>query len=548
MDNKYLVHARCNSLIERFNVDHILYRNNLELLDILQNDQQKPQVILLLLTDLESQNEINDEIFTLARFHEITMIGYISSVDDIPISGYVCNFSGIITDEMDDPFIKQCCNFALNHKPYRDEVIMVISEHINQHSDLVESLRGSDFPIFFFHSTALALTLTKTIEPSIIITDIIPTIDQNLISDIQKQKETKSKPLILFTSEELNEETNDVLAKLKVNIFNKDSSAESLLFQIEHLIIDILFQREQTVVIVEDSKTVNRMLSYHLAKANFIVESFEDGTSAMNYLSHHPKVDLFFLDWELPDIEGIDVCRFVRAIKSYAFTPIMMLTSRNDISDVELALKAGANDYITKPFNFVELNARIFAQMRIKNLAKDLEQKNSVLEQLALTDTLTGLFNRRHFDNQLGIFWEQSVRHDESFTLVMVDIDHFKKINDTYGHAIGDQILRHLSQMMKTICRTGDLVVRLGGEEFVLVLPKTTMRQAFIVSERIRINVSDSKVRTMSGEVQFTISMGIADREICQASDGYHILKMADDALYKAKNNGRNRVVIYTSQ
>ena len=253
-------------MVERFNVDHIFYRNNLELLDILKNDQQKPQVILLPLTDLESQNEINDEIFTLARFHEITMLGFISSLDDIPISGYVCNFSGIVTDEMDDPFIRQCCDFALKHKPNRDEVIMVISEHIDKHSDLVESLKGSDFPIFFFHSTALALTLTKTIQPSIIITDIIPTKDQDLISDLRKQKETKANPMILFTTEELDDSINDLLAKLKVNVFNKNLSADSLLFQIEHLIIDILFHREQTVVIVEDSKTVNRKLSYHLAK------------------------------------------------------------------------------------------------------------------------------------------------------------------------------------------------------------------------------------------------------------------------------------------
>jgi diguanylate cyclase (GGDEF)-like protein len=222
-----------------------------------------------------------------------------------------------------------------------------------------------------------------------------------------------------------------------------------------------------------------------------------------------------------------------------------MLTSKAEPADKVKGLEIGARDYVTKPFDEGELVARVNIHLRLKELYEAVQEKNRQLQDLANKDGLTGLYNHRYFHEQLSKDFLHAKRYDEFLSCVLLDIDYFKKFNDTHGHQTGDVVLSTLGRVIKDSIRDGDLAARYGGEEFSLVLYHADGPAAYQVAERLRQMVESHEVHDKGNVLHVTISVGIATFPSGQIRDSKELIECADKALYKAKENGRNRVEIF---
>lgn len=241
----------------------------------------------------------------------------------------------------------------------------------------------------------------------------------------------------------------------------------------------------------------------------------------------------------MPGMDGYDVCRNLKNYPETKDIPIVFITAKDETEFEEKGLKAGAIDYIIKPFNPNVL------KLRIKNHV-ELKRSKDLLRQMSYIDGLTGIYNRRLFDQTIEREWRRAIRNSSEISLIMIDIDYFKKYNDTYGHIEGDNCLKKISKVLTTgVKRAGDFCARYGGEEFVILLPDTRLENAEDIAGKIRKNVEDLRIEHRDSEISdfVTISLGVASK-IPEINDAdYSILiESADKALYFAKNNGRNRV------
>jgi two-component system cell cycle response regulator len=283
------------------------------------------------------------------------------------------------------------------------------------------------------------------------------------------------------------------------------------------------------IILVEDDANVSLMLSRHLTRAGYGVRSAES-IQAARELFHEPW-DLVILDRNLPDGDGIDLCRDLRAADPHAY--IVMLTANNtDAAKLE-GFACGADDYITKPAQIDELMARIRAGLRIVALQKKLLE-------LSNTDPLTSLRNRRAFDERLSEAFEHARRYERPLSLAIVDVDHFKAINDAHGHDSGDAVLRGVAKLIGSGSRQTDFVARVGGEEFAILLPETALFEALQFGEKLRSSIAAQPI--LGHEVR--VSIGIASFPHSIVPGQAELFRAADQALYRAKMNGRNRVEI----
>jgi diguanylate cyclase (GGDEF)-like protein len=239
------------------------------------------------------------------------------------------------------------------------------------------------------------------------------------------------------------------------------------------------------------------------------------------------------------------VCQKLKEEESTKEIPVIMLTSKAEPADKVKGLKMGAYDYVTKPFDEGELVARVDIHLQLKTLREELEEKNRQLQDLANKDGLTGLYNHRYFHEQLSKDFLHAKRYDESLSCVLLDIDYFKKFNDTHGHQTGDVVLSTLGRVIEDSIRDGDLAARYGGEEFALVLYHADGPAGYQVAERLRQMVESHEVHDKGNVLHVTISVGVATFPSGQIRDSKELIECADKALYKAKENGRNRVEIF---
>ena len=307
------------------------------------------------------------------------------------------------------------------------------------------------------------------------------------------------------------------------------------------------------ILFVEDSKSQAAATKDFLERAGYEVVWVENGMSAIKIAKTEP-VDVIILDLELPDLNGNEVCRWLKVNEDTRGIPIIMLTARAGVQSKVAGLEAGADDYLSKPYMDTELSARIYASLRTKALQDELRRKNqqlqdllSKVEVLAVTDPLTSLFNRRHFETMLANEMERSSRYASTFSCMMIDLDHFKNINDVFGHSAGDSVLVDVSHILKSSVRGVDTVARWGGEEFIILLPECDKENSLTPATRILRSVSSHEFRQAPGK-PLTISIGLADSTcISKERRGDEIINAADAALYQAKRNGRNRVEQYQS-
>jgi diguanylate cyclase (GGDEF)-like protein len=301
------------------------------------------------------------------------------------------------------------------------------------------------------------------------------------------------------------------------------------------------------ILIVDDHEDNVELLRVRLEARGYATLSASDGAEALEVTdAQHP--DLILLDVMMPKVDGIEVARRIKANAELPFIPIIMQTALDSTADKVEGLDAGADDYITKPINFAELEARVRTQLRIKSLVEEVEQQKRELERISRTDALTGLDNRRHLEERLDEQFEHAKRLGESFAVVMCDLDKFKSVNDSYGHQAGDVVLQQLAAILRREAREIDRVGRYGGEEFLLLLPGAQIDSAATFAERVRRAIEAHAFSLPSGGMlRRTGSFGVAGWPHPRIRNCDALVKAADDALYVAKETGRNRVVRFDS-
>ena len=307
------------------------------------------------------------------------------------------------------------------------------------------------------------------------------------------------------------------------------------------------------ILIVDDHEDNVEVIRARLEASGYQIESAADGIEALERVRQSPP-DLILLDVMMPHIDGIEVARRIKADESLPFIPIIMQTALDTVQHKVEGLGAGADDYVTKPINFAELEARVKSMLRIKLLQDELARANehlaranAELQRVAVTDALTGLHNRRNVETLLHDMFEHSIRLNEPLACAMFDIDHFKSVNDTYGHQAGDAVLEQLAGILEATAREIDKVGRYGGEEFIVLLPGAGLDDAVTFAERTRQQVESHTFTFEGGSLRRTISGGVAAFPHPRIAHREALVKAADDALYVSKELGRNRVVRFDS-
>lgn len=295
------------------------------------------------------------------------------------------------------------------------------------------------------------------------------------------------------------------------------------------------------ILIAEDDPVSSRVLQAFLQKWGYDIISVADGSEALQILERQDHPRLAILDWMMPGMEGTQICRAVRQETDRHYVYILLLTARTQREDVLIGLESGADDYLTKPFDAQELRARLHVGERILDLQDSLIAAREELLFQATHDQLTGTSNRGVVLNELRKEGSRQLREGGSFGVVMIDVDHFKFVNDKYGHICGDTVLREAAARMKKSVRPYDTVGRYGGEEFLIVVPASDAVGTLGLAERIRKAIESVPVATDSGDVHITASLGVAVSSSTRRFDPEMLLRLADDALYRAKEHGRNR-------
>jgi two-component system, cell cycle response regulator len=303
------------------------------------------------------------------------------------------------------------------------------------------------------------------------------------------------------------------------------------------------------ILVVDDHPDNVEIILARLESRGYQVETATNGQEALACVQANPP-HLVLLDVMMPLMDGYEVARRIKGDPDLPFIPIILVTARDSTEDKVEGLDAGAEDYLTKPVNFPELEARVRSMLRIKRLQDELDEKNRELEdanrrlkKLSITDGLTGLFNHRHMQELLREEFERSKRSSDPVGVVMLDLDRFKQVNDTYGHPTGDIILFETAEILRETAREIDMLGRYGGEEFMVILPGSDEEAAARFAERVREHVADHLFRDGATEVRMTVSSGVAALPAARAESPSALLKQADEALYRAKGGGRNRVV-----
>ncbi len=297
------------------------------------------------------------------------------------------------------------------------------------------------------------------------------------------------------------------------------------------------------VLIAEDDVVFRRILEATLLKWGYEVISACDGDEAWRLLQSPNAPRLVILDWMMPGLDGIEICQRVRSQTDKPYTYILLLSAKGHRGDMIAGLDAGADDYITKPFDPMEMRGRLRAGQRIVELQEQLLAAREELQYIASHDSLTRLWNRPAIIAALKKHLAQARQSGGSVTVAMADVDHFKNINDTFGHSVGDAVLFEIAQRMMRSVRPYDSIGRYGGEEFLIVFEGCGSTEAIPLAERLRKRVGEERIRLEEASLAVTISVGVAvsapeDDENIEA-----IIHRADAALYLAKNSGRNRVV-----
>jgi two-component system, cell cycle response regulator len=305
--------------------------------------------------------------------------------------------------------------------------------------------------------------------------------------------------------------------------------------------------RTGSILLAEDSPVYRRLIAAHLKEWGFDCICAKDGKAAWKLLMKQDAPRLAILDWVLPEIDGVDLCRRLRGRpKDDPYTYAILLTAKNRQHEMLEAMDAGADDFLAKPFDPLELKARLLVGQRIVELQEKLVSANSALQFVASHDFLTGAWNRAEIVAFMHRELARTRRDATPVGIVLVDVDHFKAVNDRFGHEVGDTVLKEITKRLSTSLREYDGIGRYGGEEFLLVIPGCDLPTTGRRADQIREAIARTPIMIFQGELTVTVSMGATVAE--SSSNSELLLRHADAALYDAKRNGRNRVEMRIAQ
>jgi two-component system, cell cycle response regulator len=296
------------------------------------------------------------------------------------------------------------------------------------------------------------------------------------------------------------------------------------------------------ILVAEDECVTQRILQALLRNWGDEVVAVSDGLAAWQILDSAEAPRLAILDWMMPGLDGLQICQQLRQLQGRPYTYVLLLTSRNQCADLIRALEAGADDYLTKPINQSELRARLQTGRRILQLQEQLLAAQDELKRKASHDSLTGLWNRGAVLEILERELTHGGRESLPLTVIMCDLDHFKRVNDNLGHMTGDAVLREAGERLRKTLRQSDWIGRYGGEEFLMVLPNCDLTEGTRTAHRLRDAVAEEAFQTEHGALSLTISLGVTATDRTRTPPIGHLLHSADAALYRAKRAGRNCV------
>lgn len=311
-----------------------------------------------------------------------------------------------------------------------------------------------------------------------------------------------------------------------------------------------------TILIVDDRAENLLALSAILTDVDAVVIEAASGAEALEKLLEN-EVALVLLDVQMPDMDGYEVASIMRSTKTTELIPIIFLTAiSTEEFYVEKGYETGAVDFIQKPLNTNILLSKVAIFLKLWKQSQQLKKLNAnyqqsiqeitkqrdELNELAIKDFLTGLYQRRVFDDFINKEISRAVRHKGALSIAMMDLDFFKKVNDNYGHLVGDEVLVQFARILQSSLRESDIACRFGGEEFVVMMPMTSLADALIICERIRTTIEQYVFHTEKGDLQVTISIGLSEFHLDAPKTAEELLKIADDCLYQAKKNGRNQI------
>ena len=299
------------------------------------------------------------------------------------------------------------------------------------------------------------------------------------------------------------------------------------------------------ILIAEDDNVTRHILEKSVTEMDFEVVSCKNGHDAWKILQSENPPHLLILDWMMPGLDGLEICRRVRERAGEQYTFIILLTSKGEQDDFVKGMEAGADDYVVKPFNHNDLRVRLKAGRRIVELNEELLYVRDNLEKQATHDKLTGLYNRHFMVEILEKEFSRALRHQSDLSCLLLDLDNFKDVNDTFGHTFGDLVLREFSAGLEQNIRKSDISIRYGGEEFMVLLPNTGIAGAQNIAEKIRATCEKKRYDDGHNSTTVTVSIGIASIKQHQLIDDKEIVACADKALYRSKAEGRNRITVY---
>lgn len=299
------------------------------------------------------------------------------------------------------------------------------------------------------------------------------------------------------------------------------------------------------ILLVEDSMTSMAVISRDL-RDHYRMRHARDGEEAWQMLQSTTDIELVITDVQMPRVSGQQLLKRIRLSDEPRILnlPVIVMTTANDNAEKHLAFLNGANDFLNKPIDPLELQARLNVHHRLARTIHELEVSRAALAELATTDPLTQLKNRRMFYTQAEQNLASGRRSGQDISVLLLDIDHFKKVNDTHGHHAGDEVLVCVAQLLVALMRGADTVARFGGEEFVVLLPDTNKLGAAVLAERIRTAIERKKITVGGRNIPVTVSIGIATVSAAEVETIDQVLNVADQRLYLAKNNGRNRICL----
>jgi diguanylate cyclase (GGDEF)-like protein len=294
-----------------------------------------------------------------------------------------------------------------------------------------------------------------------------------------------------------------------------------------------------SILIVEDDQAIAQMLKLILTKQGHELRHATNGEEALKLITQVAP-DLIISDVMMPGLNGFDLAKQLQQSETTKTVPIIFVTALSQIEYVRDGLELGAVDYLTKPFRAMELEARVNTALRLKFAQDDLRKANAELTELALVDSLTNLRNMRYANEFIGQTLPHATRYHEPLSAIMLDLDFFKKVNDTYGHLVGNEVLQTLAKILKAQSRQSDVACRYGGEEFIIFCPNSSKEHSLALAERVRRTVAETKFPQVDWSL--TVSLGVATYDPQRDTGLESLIARADEALYRAKHSGRNCV------